>query len=63
MKLKKTIKYFIRGAEIAEKHNLCREESWTPLLVYIHVTRVIAGFLLGTVFGIGLTNLFLLFFS
>lgn len=60
MRIKKTIKYYIKGAKIAEKHELFKKENWTPLLVYIHVSRTILGFIFGVLFTI---IFFRLFFS
>lgn len=34
---------------------LSHKENWTSLLVYVHRTRIILGFVLGTAFGASLS--------
>jgi len=37
-------------SEISKK--LCHKENWTEELAYVHVSRLIVGFILGFIFGI-----------
>lgn len=34
---------------------LSDKKNWTPIRVYIHRTRLIFGFILGTLFGVSIT--------
>jgi len=46
--------YCRRGFEEAQELELGRIENWTPLLVYIHSSRLIIGAILGLVAGIAM---------
>jgi|WetSurMetagenome_2_1015567.scaffolds.fasta_scaffold288499_3 hypothetical protein len=43
--------YYKEGFKIAQEMKLNNINNWTPLLVYLHVSRMIIGFILGTIFG------------
>ncbi len=44
------------GYREAMRIGLDRQENWVPLYIYLHVTRLIVGFILGTVFGLGISS-------
>ena len=62
MNIRKLIQMSIEGQWEADRLGLDRAENWDPLLVYIHVSRLLIGVLLGLLtgipWGIGLALLF-----
>ena len=55
MKIKDCLLLTMEGAKEAERLELTKSENWTPLLIYIHVTRIIIGAIIGFLMGISLT--------
>ena len=51
----KLIRYFGRGAKDSVLLGLSEEKNWTPIFVYIHVSRLLLGVFLGFVLGISVT--------
>jgi len=45
-------KRFTEGFELAQLLRLDKKENWNPLYFYISSSRLIVGFILGTVFGL-----------
>jgi hypothetical protein len=54
MKIKDCILLTIEGAQEAERLELAESKNWTPLLIYIHVTRITIGAIIGFLVGISL---------
>ena len=48
------------GEKEAERLGLTKRENWTPLLTYIHATRLIIGTILGFIMGICVAGIFAL---
>jgi len=51
MTYKVTKEYCKIGYKEAVDMQLDKKENWTPLLVYIHVSRIIIGLVFGTIIG------------
>lgn len=55
-RVKKTSIMFAEGWKQAINF-LSYEENWTPLLVYVHVSRLLIGFAFGAIFATSLATL------
>ncbi len=53
-RMKQTLRMTREGYHEPVRMGLTKVENWTPLLVYIHVSRMIVGFILGFLLGISL---------
>jgi hypothetical protein len=51
MRIKTTSEYCKIGYKEAVEMHLDKIENWTPLLVYIHVSRIIIGLVFGIIIG------------
>lgn len=51
MRWKTLTQAFREGAEESKRLKLDRKENWTPLLIYIHASRLILGAILGFLAG------------
>jgi hypothetical protein len=52
MKASKMCRMVRRGAMDAAEMGLDKEENWTPVLCYVHVTRFLVGLVIGLAAGI-----------
>jgi hypothetical protein len=50
--------YFKLGFLQANEMKLSKKENWTPLLIYIHISRIILGFILGIIFEVIINIIF-----
>ena len=58
MKFKKLCKMTAEGFVDACELGLNREDSWDPIMVYLHTSRIIIGAILGFVLGVCVTAAF-----
>lgn len=58
MNIIKRIKIMVSGTKVGSRDSMImgldKLENWTPLLIYIHTTRILLGFVLGSIFGASL---------
>jgi hypothetical protein len=47
-----------KGYEESKNIGLSKRENWTPILIYIHISRIIIGYILGIIVGICISFLF-----
>ena len=55
MKFKDIVLNVRKGNREADSIGLDRIENWTPLYIYLHVTRILIGFVLGLLFGLAIS--------
>lgn len=62
MRLKKLISGCVEGHRMAMALGLSHAGNWKPIHIYIHCTRILIGFAIGTLFGLSLGLLMIILF-